>query len=124
MEVLVRIAIQKYLKSKPYNFVITLILGKQVNTNREAVLTMFKQSVMPFISKFDCHDWRLKRLWNEECDIVFRYYMLALKTLYDKFSGKYAKPGMPKFMSLEEINGMLVSGDLLDDQFGQREVGI
>ncbi len=57
---------------------------------------MFEQSVVPYISKYDCHDWRKTRLWNEECDLVFRYYMTVLKTLYDKYSGKFAKPGTPK----------------------------
>ena len=57
---------------------------------------MFSVSVLPFIKKFDCHDWRLKRLWNEENDIVYKYYMNVLKGIYEKFSGKYAKPGMPK----------------------------
>ena len=51
---------------------------------------------MPFISKFNCHDWRRTRLWNEECDIVYKFYMPAFKAFYEKFSGKYAKPGQPK----------------------------
>lgn len=63
----------------------------------ESVQTMFDESVLPFISKYDCHDWRKKRLWNEECDLVFKYYMSPLKLIYEKFSGKYAKPGMPKY---------------------------
>lgn len=54
---------------------------------------MFNESVIPFIKKFDCHEWRKTRLWNEECDIVFRFYMPALKAIYDKFSGKFTKPG-------------------------------
>ena len=84
MEVLVRIAIFKYFKSKT------------VSTVFEATKLLFNDSALPFCTKFDCHDWRLKRLWNEECDIVFKYYMSALKALYDKFSGKYTKPGMVK----------------------------
>jgi hypothetical protein len=58
---------------------------------------MLFSSINPFISKFDCHEWRLKRLWNEECDIVFKYYMNVLKALYEKFSGKFAKPGQQKY---------------------------
>ncbi len=84
MEVLARVAIQKYFKSKV------------VGSIFEAIEMMFKLSVLPFMSKFDCHDWRKTRLWNEECDLVYKYYMPVLKTLYEKFSGKYAKPGNPK----------------------------
>jgi len=57
---------------------------------------LINESVLPFIKKFDCHDWRVKRLWNEECDIVFKYYLMPLKAIYEKFSGKYTKPGNPK----------------------------
>ena len=44
--------------------------------------------------------------------------MMALKALYEKFSGKFAKPGMPKFMSLEEVTAMMLNAGLLDDTFG------
>jgi len=70
----------------------------------------------------------LKRLWNEECDMVFKYYMLVIKTLYEKFSGKFTLPGTPKyifiilfkfrFMSLEELNTLALSAEVLDEQFG------
>lgn len=84
MEIFVRIAIFKYFKSKA------------APTIFDAVKMLFNNYALPFCKKFDCHDWRLKRLWNEECDIVFKYYMLALKSLYEKYSGKFTKPGMPK----------------------------
>jgi hypothetical protein len=84
MEILVRIAIFKYYKSKT------------VSTIFDAVQMLFNDAILPFIRKFDCHEWRLSRLWNEECDLVFKYYMSALKALYEKFSGKYTKPGMPR----------------------------
>ena len=83
-EILVRISLFKYFKSK-------------VTTNMtDAVKQLFNDSIIPFVKRFDCHEWRLKRLWNEECDLVFKYYMLALKALYEKFSGKFTKPGMPR----------------------------
>ena len=66
------------------------------STNYDAVKMLIGSS-LGFLSKYDCHEWRLHRLWNEECDIVFKYYMNVLKALYDKFSGKFAKPGMPKY---------------------------
>ena len=81
MEVLARIAIFKYFKSKT------------VSSNLDAIKMLFNNSVNNYITKFDCHEWRLSRLWNEECDLVFKYYMVALKALYEKFSGKFAKPG-------------------------------
>lgn len=94
MEICVRIAIFKYYKSKNCSFINFLI--EVVSSYFEAVKILFEQSVIPFIQRFDCHEWRVRRLWNEECDIVFKYYYLILKAVYDKFSGKYSKPGMPK----------------------------
>jgi hypothetical protein len=86
MEVFVRLSIQKYFKSKT----VTSIL--------DAIKLMFEQSVLPVISKFDCHDWRKKRLWNEECDNVIKFYLPLLKVVYEKYYGKYSKPGMPKYL--------------------------
>eukprot|EP00347_Sterkiella_histriomuscorum_P017828 403347825 len=111
MEICVRIAIFKYYK-------------KVVNSTFEAVKMLFEQQVFPFISKFDSHDWRLKRLWNEECDMVYKYYYKVLQALFEKFSGKFSKPGMPKFMSLEEISTFATTLNILDDTFGPRELGI
>ena len=84
MEILVRIAIFKYFKSKV------------LPTVFDAVKLLMNESVLPFIKRFDCHDWRVKRLWNEECDIVFKYYLMPLKAIYEKCSGKFTKPGNPK----------------------------
>ena len=91
MEVLARIAIFKYYKSNSNK--ININLGKTTNSILDAIKMLFNISVNNYINKFDCHEWRLSRLWNEECDLVFKYYMVALKALYEKFSGKYAKPG-------------------------------
>jgi len=66
----------------------------------------------------------MRRLWNEECDLVFRYYLPLIKQLYEKFSGKLSKPGQPKFMSMEELNAMLLNAGVCDEFFGQREIGI
>lgn len=90
----------------------------------DAVKLLFNNYALPFCKKFDCHDWRLKRLWNEECDMVFKYYMITLKSTYDKYSGRYSKPGMPKFMSLDELSAFAVQAEILDDVFGQRELNI
>jgi hypothetical protein len=57
---------------------------------------MFNDSICAYTSKFDCHEWRKNRLWNEECDIVFKYYLNVLKGAYEKFSGRASKPGQIK----------------------------
>lgn len=54
---------------------------------------LFNESILPFIKKFNSHEWRLNRLWNEESDLVFKYYLQVIKAVYEKYSGKYTKPG-------------------------------
>ena len=40
--------------------------------------------------------------------------------LYDKFSGKKTKPGMKKFMCLEELNSLASKGAIFGDAFGEK----
>mmetsp|Transcript_47522 Transcript_47522/g.34795 ORF Transcript_47522/g.34795 Transcript_47522/m.34795 type:complete len:80 (+) Transcript_47522:169-408(+) len=79
---------------------------------------MFDEEVLPAVKRHDSHAWRLRRLWNEECDLVFRFYFPILKMLYDKFSGKQSKPGQPNFMSMEELNLLLMNAEVCDESFG------
>lgn len=63
MEVFVRLAIDKFIKSgitKSYF---------------EAVKNTVENHLEPFMEQFDCHAWRRKKLWNEECDLVFKKNM-------------------------------------------------
>jgi hypothetical protein len=64
MEILVRIAVQKYYKTKTTNTMfeaVKLLFEKNVLP----FINKFDQSDVPYILKFDSHDWRVKRLWNE-----------------------------------------------------------
>ena len=54
---------------------------------------MFGEEINTYISTYDCHVWRKTRLWNEECDIVFKYYLGLVQGIYDKYSVRYVKPG-------------------------------
>lgn len=81
MEIFVRLAITKYFK--------TGICASVY----DSLDKMFSENVVPFCSKFDSHKFRKDHLWNEDCDLVFKRNLNAIKTLYNKYSGKYALPG-------------------------------
>ena len=75
------------------------------------------------MQKFDCQLWRSQFLWREELDILFTRLLPGLKHVYSLYIGKYADPATPKTMSLEEFTDMFQEAELIDQNFGQREIG-
>jgi len=41
-----------------------------------------------------------------------------LPELYKRFSGKYAMPGAPKYVSLDEFMDMIQMSGIVDEDFG------
>eukprot|EP00347_Sterkiella_histriomuscorum_P007316 403349416 len=112
MEVIVRIAIHKYYKSK------------QVASQTEAIEKMFNEGLQSFINKFDCDIWRQTRFWNRDCNDVLLYNKMILDELFNKYTGRYVLPGQQKFCSLEEFIDMITHSGVVSDTFGSREIGI
>lgn len=110
MEVLVRLSIDKFIKSG------------QTKSYLEALKLAFDNHFLPFFKQFDSHHFRRERLWNEECDNTLKRFTKVLTALYTKYSGKYALPGAPKFMSLDEFTEMITNAGVVDDTFGAREI--
>ena len=88
----------------------------------DAVQKLFTDHLDPFFSKFDSHKWRQDKLWCEECDLVYKRSLTAVKAIYQKYSGKYAMPGAPRFTSLDEFVQMVTESGVISDQFGEREI--
>jgi hypothetical protein len=78
---------------------------------------MLTQSIIPYFKQFDSHAWRKKVCWKEEIDLVFKKSLKLLKQIYGKFSGRYANPGAPKFMSLSEFSDMLMDAPIFTKEF-------
>jgi hypothetical protein len=58
-------------------------------------------------------------------DLLYTRLLSGLKQVYQKNSGKYAQPGaQSKTMSLDEFIDMFDKGHLIDENFGQREIGV
>lgn len=112
MEIFTRIALTKYFKTG------------EVSSQLEAVKKIFVDHIIPFTKDFDCHIWRGQKLWNEKCDHVYKRYLKPLKSIYTKFSGKYAMPSAPRFMSFDEFFDLITQTGVVDETFGQREIGI
>lgn len=63
MEVLVRLSLDKYVKSGA------------TKSFYEAVNLAFENYFLKFFKTFDCHRFRKDRLWNEPCDLVFKRFL-------------------------------------------------
>lgn len=55
--------------------------------------------------------------------MVFKHYHSTLTKIYSKFSGKYALPGAPHYMSVHEFFDLVYSTKVVNEDFGQREIG-
>jgi len=57
-------------------------------------------------------------------DIIFTRFLPGLREVYKRCCGKLAQPGMSKVpMCLEEFVDMMNAAGLVDDNFGQRQIG-
>ena len=112
MELLVRIAKDKYVRNK-----ITNDMG-------EAVQKLLLEHVNPATAKYNHMIWRKERYLCEECDLVYKAYKPVLDTVFNKFSGRYTKPGYKRFMSLEEFTDFCNAAGYINETFVARETSI
>jgi len=110
MEILVRIAVDKYVKQKV------------CATPSEALKLLLDGDVLKVLSVYNTQDWRETKLWNHKCDLVFKSYMPILKDIYHRYSGQKTKPGMRRFMCLEELRRFCNDCELFGETFQDREV--
>ena len=90
-------------------------------TFKDAVIKAFEEHFLPHFKTFQCHEWRLERLWQEEIDVVYTRFFDNAKRIYEKFSGKYVQPGSKPSMSHEEFVSILERSGLLNEHFANRE---
>jgi hypothetical protein len=91
MQMFMRLAYCKYLKAK------------KLLTYNDAIRQLFKDGMLKYMKKFDSNDFRVNQLYNESCDMVFKYYLKSIKALYAAYSGKHCKPSDSKFMCCDEF---------------------
>jgi hypothetical protein len=107
IEIFVRLAVTRFVKKE------------KVATNAiEALDCLEKQYLKPFFNKFTAKKWRNEVLHKEEIDLALKHGLRVLKELYGRFSGKFANPGAPKYMSLQEFTEMFLDIGIFNDNFG------
>ena len=109
---IVRLASDKYLKSG---------LAKTIS---EAVETIIEKDLKAHFQTHDSGNFRRQILWKEENDVVFSRVKAELRKVYDSYTGKLGGPGQKdRPMCLDEFQEMLGNAGLVDENFGQREIG-
>ena len=111
MEILVRLAIDKYYKTRV------------CDTYDQAVTLFFSTHIFPYFIRFDFSLFRVNRLYNESVDICLKSRLPFLKDIFKRYSGKETLPGEQKFMSMNEFIDLVTSSGVVDDNFGAREIG-
>lgn len=64
------------------------------------------------------------RYFNENCDDTLKAYRSILNHVYARYSVKKVKPGMKKFMCLDELCDMCSRAGFMDENFVDRDVNM
>ena len=63
-------------------------------------------------------------MYTESCDLAVQKHLQVFKDIYQKFSGKESIGGETKYMSVSEFTDLIQSTQIVDENFGAREINI
>eukprot|EP01017_Pseudomicrothorax_dubius_P005020 TRINITY_DN11162_c0_g1_i1.p1 TRINITY_DN11162_c0_g1~~TRINITY_DN11162_c0_g1_i1.p1 ORF type:complete len:422 (+),score=86.12 TRINITY_DN11162_c0_g1_i1:71-1267(+) len=113
MEIMVRIAEDKYIKA-----------GLSPNFE-DAVGNLIRDCLEPYVTQFNAQKFRDEVYWKEEVDFVYKSYLQLVNQIYKKYSGRKSKPGMKKFMCLDELHTLANHAGLIsEDSMVERDVDV
>lgn len=64
-----------------------------------AVMKSFDDHIMPYFNTFTSHDFRIKRMYNEICDLTILKNIQTLREIFIKYSGREGLGGETRYMS-------------------------
>ena len=111
LEIFVRLAIHKYHKSKI------------CKSKLEAIQKFFDEDIGKFLKRFHSYEWREKKYFCEEVEIILKDYAEGLDDLFKMYSGRYTMPSKPKFVSLEEFTEMVSHSGILSLNIANKDIG-
>lgn len=79
---------------------------------------MIESYLNPYFERFQAANWRKNVLHREEIDLTLKHGIRVLKEIYLKFSGRFANPGAPKYMSLTEFMEIFLDSGIFNENFG------
>lgn len=90
----------------------------------QAIIKTFDDHIMPYFNTFNSHDFRDDRMYTESVDMVIGKYFQNFKDIFAKYSGKEAIGGEIKYMALSEFVDLVVTTQVIDENFGAREINV
>ncbi|KAL4479133.1 hypothetical protein ABPG72_008963 [Tetrahymena utriculariae] len=116
IEVIVRLAVDKYNKSKIYA------------TAQQAIEAIFTSNqFLDYLIQFESSQfWRDERYWNQQCDAIFKSYLELVKTLWNQYAdsrkGEKRYYSSIKTMSIYEFKDFVLQFELVDDFYPEKEI--
>jgi hypothetical protein len=107
----VRIAISKYYRSGI------------CNSYEESIKRLMEENVLPYLNRFNSTDFRISKLYKEQCDYILRKHLNTLKEIYKKASCVDMVPDEDSVMSMMEFVDLILSTGVVDKGFGARDIG-
>ena len=83
---------------------------------------MLEEYILPLFESTDSHIWRKNNLWREECDLAVKRQYRTIQRLYIQYSGRYAFPSAPQFVSPVEFAEMIEQSRVINDYFTFKEI--
>lgn len=112
MEILVRIALDKFFKSGI------------CESQSAAVKVLLDNHIVEKLGHVSAQKWRNERYFFASVENVLKGNMQLIQYTYSTYSRKNVKPGQKPFMCLDEFNDIIFKAGLLNDNFTAREIGI
>ncbi|CAG9334427.1 unnamed protein product [Blepharisma stoltei] len=112
MEILVRIANDKYIRNKV------------CSTVGDAIEKLAQTHLIPVFSKYDSNKWRYEKYLVEDVDLALKVHKMILDAIFKKYSGKKTLPGKKPFVSVEEFRTLCADAQFIREGFTTRESDI
>lgn len=112
LEIMVRIANDKFIRNKITNNIV------------EAIMILFANNVESALSKYNTNTWRTEEYMTDNIDYLLRAYKPLLEHVYKKYSAKEFIPGKALSMSLSEFRSLCIDAKLINEHFTVREVDV
>lgn len=112
LEILVRIAFDKYIRTK----ICTSL--------PEAISTLMEKHFIEKFESLNSSTWRSEKYFTELTDVTLKVHKAIWEALFKKYSGRKTLPGQKPFMSVEEFRELCSEAGLVNDTFSTREIDV
>ena len=112
MEILVRIANDRYVRNK--------ICKNAAESFEKALIEHY----ITALKTYDTRVFRKEVYMAEEIDYFIKAHKIIFETLFKKYSGKKGNPGQKPFTSLEEFRQLCNDAGIISESFTTREIDV